>query len=110
VLYDAGLTPDDIKELKELADKTSLAKILKTLKLFSQAEISTDSHSALSIELAIIDSTQKEEPEPAAPAHQPEHVPPRRVEVASSTPAVKTVKPPERPATRRSAYTPSHAV
>jgi DNA polymerase-3 subunit gamma/tau len=89
------LTSDDMNTLIELANKTSLAKILKVLKLFSQAETSTESNSILSLELAIIDSIQKTE-EPAAPAaRQQENVPPRRIipEVAPRPFAAKTYPP-----------------
>ncbi len=52
------VTADDMKELQLLAEKTPLPEILKVIKLFSQAEIGTDIHAVLPLELAIIDSTQ----------------------------------------------------
>jgi DNA polymerase III subunit gamma/tau len=51
------LTAEDIKELKELADKTSLNQILKTIKRFGQLELSLDNYSTLPLELALVDST-----------------------------------------------------
>ncbi len=71
-------TDDDMTTLLKLASKASLAKILKTLKLFSQAETGTENNSILSLELAIIDSVQKTEESPAPGVKQPENIPPRR--------------------------------
>jgi len=51
------LTAEDIKELKELADKTTLNQILKTIKRFGQLELSLDNYSTLPLELALVDST-----------------------------------------------------
>jgi len=49
------LTAEDISELKALADKASLAQILKALKLFGQLEHSLDNYSTLPLELALVD-------------------------------------------------------
>ena len=81
------MTGEDLNELKQLAERASLPKVLKALKLFSQVEIGSENHSALPLELAIVDSTMKSEediqksvgqveyqPQPASatkPAHQP---------------------------------------
>ncbi|MDO9333165.1 MAG: DNA polymerase III subunit gamma/tau [Dehalococcoidales bacterium] len=92
------LTGDDLNTLTELANKAPLGKILKVLKLFSQAEISTENHSVLSLELAIIDSIQKtEEPHTPVPTRQQEYVLPRRIvpEVASRPPTTKPSQPAE---------------
>jgi DNA polymerase III subunit gamma/tau len=51
------LTAEDTKELKELADKTTLNQILKTIKRFGQLELSLDNYSTLPLELALVDST-----------------------------------------------------
>jgi len=51
------LTAEDIKELKEMAEKTSLNQILKTIKRFGQLELSLDNYSTLPLELALVDST-----------------------------------------------------
>ena len=73
------MTADDLTVLKEMANKTPLGKILKALKLFSQAETGTENTSVLSLELAIIDSIQKMEEVPApSPVRQQETMPPRR--------------------------------
>lgn len=91
------LTAEDINELKGLAEKTTLAKIMKAIKLFSLVEIGTENHSVLPLELAIIDSIQKTEEETTTPAHQPGTVPPRRVaEVAAASPVAKPVRPGEK--------------
>lgn len=71
-------TDDDMTTLQGLANKASLVKILKTLKLFSQAETGTENNSILSLELAIIDSVQKTEESSAPNVKQPENIPPRR--------------------------------
>ena len=46
------LTAEDLKEIKELADKASLNQILKTIKRFGQLELSLDNYSTLPLELA----------------------------------------------------------
>jgi DNA polymerase-3 subunit gamma/tau len=85
------MTGEDLSELKQLAEKASLPKVLKALKLFSQVEIGTENHSALPMELAIVDSTMKEEDTPRAvrqaenqpqpepkPAHPAAYHPPQK--------------------------------
>jgi DNA polymerase-3 subunit gamma/tau len=52
------LTTEDIAELKELAAKTTLAQILKAIKLFGQLEIGFDNYSTLPLELALVDCAQ----------------------------------------------------
>jgi len=58
------VTAEDMKDLKEVAEKITLPKILKAIKLFSQAEVGAENAAVLPFELAIIDTTQKEEPAP----------------------------------------------
>jgi DNA polymerase-3 subunit gamma/tau len=55
------LTAEDIAELKELAGKTTLAQILKAIKLFGQLEIGFDNYSTLPLELALVDCAQTPE-------------------------------------------------
>ena len=90
------VTGDDMVALKELANKVPLGKILKALKLFSQAEAGTENHPVLPLELAIIDSIQKTEESPAPP-RQADYAPPRRAapEAASFPPAPRPAKPVE---------------
>ena len=99
------MTGEDLAELKQLAERASLAKVLKALKLFSQLEISSENHSALPLELAIVDSTMKSEedtpksvrqeeyqsqPAPTSkPVHHQEHHP----ATPKTTPAVAPVQP-----------------
>jgi DNA polymerase-3 subunit gamma/tau len=52
------LTAEDIAELKELAAKTTLAQILRAIKLFGQLEIGFDNYSTLPLELALVDCAQ----------------------------------------------------
>jgi DNA polymerase-3 subunit gamma/tau len=75
------LTAEDIAELKELAAKTTLAQILRAIKLFGQLEISFDNYSTLPLELALVDCTQP----PAEVVNNP--APPPRYEA----PPVKAV-------------------
>ena len=49
------LSLEDIAELRDLASRTSLHQILKTIKLFCQLELGFDNYSVLSLELALID-------------------------------------------------------
>ncbi len=49
------LTPEDINELKELADKASLTQILNAVKLFGQIELGNDNCSTLPLELALVE-------------------------------------------------------
>jgi DNA polymerase-3 subunit gamma/tau len=97
------MTGEDLNELKQLAEKSSLPKVLKALKLFSQVELGNENHSALPLELAIVDSTMKTEEDvpksgrqveyqpPAAstskPVHQPVHNPVQQKPAAVQTPA-----------------------
>jgi DNA polymerase-3 subunit gamma/tau len=75
------LTAEDIAELKELADKTTLAQILRAIKLFGQLEIGFDNYSTLPLELALVDSTQP-------PVEAAKNTPPPHYE-APPTPALK---------------------
>ena len=67
------MTGEDLKELKQLAERASLPKVLKALKLFSQVEIGNESHSTLPLELAIVDSTIKSEEDAPKPVRQTDH-------------------------------------
>jgi DNA polymerase-3 subunit gamma/tau len=73
------LTAEDIAELKDLATRVSLPRILKAIKLFGQLELSIDSYSTLPLELALVDSTM--------PADEADNSPENRTE-----PVMKTVK------------------
>ncbi len=114
------LTAEDIKELKELAKKTSLSQILKAVKRFGQLELNLDNYSTLPLELAIVDATMPDEevraepvrkaaPEPAAkkstapkappPPPKPEPEPVQPEEKKAPTPEPPPVK--EQPAAEK---------
>ena len=93
------MTGEDLSELKQLAERASLPKVLKALKLFSQVEIGTENHSALPMELAIVDSTMKEEDTPKA-VRQMEYQPqpePKPAHQAVSHPAPQKPAPVQAP-------------
>jgi DNA polymerase-3 subunit gamma/tau len=69
------MTGEDLNELKQLAEKASLPKVLRALKLFSQVEIDSENHSTLPLELAIVDSTMKTEEDAPRPVRQAEYQP-----------------------------------
>jgi DNA polymerase-3 subunit gamma/tau len=93
------LTDEDIKELRELAEKATLAHVLKAVKRFGQLELSLDSYSTLPLELAIVDSILpetevKEEPiRRAEPETLTRKTPPR---VSQPTAEQKPVQPEEK--------------
>lgn len=107
------LTAEDIKEMKDLADKASLPQILKTIKRFGQLELSLDNYSTLPLELALVDSTLPDtevKPEPARPASQPvyqnpppranpepvrQYTPPQAPKVVASPPPAQKIEPPK---------------
>jgi len=90
------LTADDIAELKDLAAKTSLAQILRAVRLFGELEIGFDNYSTLPLELALVDSAQPSVEKIESPAPQPEYEPPPPVKEVS--PAKKqAVKPKAEP-------------
>ncbi len=49
------LTAEDMDELKNLAESTSLEQVLKATKIFGQLEIGFDNYSSLPLELALVD-------------------------------------------------------
>jgi DNA polymerase-3 subunit gamma/tau len=69
------MTGEDLVELKQLAERASLPKVLRALKLFSQVELGSENHSALPLELAIVDSTMKIEEDAPKPVRQIEYQP-----------------------------------
>jgi DNA polymerase-3 subunit gamma/tau len=52
---DIEFTPEETVLLKELADKSTVEKILKAIKIFGKLELSLDSYSTLPLELAMVD-------------------------------------------------------
>ncbi len=66
------LTAEDTAELKELADKSSLAQILKAIKLFGQLEFGFDNNPTLPLELALINCALPPEEKTENPSQQTE--------------------------------------
>ena len=86
------LPPEDVKELKELADIAALPQILKAVKLFAQLELGFDGYSTLPLELAAVECTLPLVEEKAATVKQIE--PAQRI---SKTTAPATTPIPEKP-------------
>jgi hypothetical protein len=90
------ITAEDIKELKELANKASLPQILKAVKRFGQLELNLDNYSTLPLELAIVDATLPDMEVKAEPARRAEPEPlPRKVvppKASAPPPEQKLVK------------------
>ncbi|MFC1897116.1 DNA polymerase III subunit gamma/tau [Chloroflexota bacterium] len=76
------LTTEDIAELKDLADRSSLSQILKAVKLFGQLELGFDNYSTLPLELALVDCALTSEEE-VTPTSQTEYEPPQPVKAAT---------------------------
>ena len=91
------VTAEDMAELKELVAGAPMTKILKSVKLFGQLDLSLDNYSTLPLELALVDcilsSGQEEKKE--LPSPQPEIRPRAR---ATITPTAQTqIVPPQVP-------------
>ncbi len=87
------LTAEDIAELKELAARTSLAQILKVIKLFGQLEFGFDNYSTLPLELALIDCALPSEEKSESLARQTEYEPRQPIK-ATAPPVAPPVTPP----------------
>lgn len=74
VTDETGFTAEDLAELKEYAGKTSLARILNAVKIFSRIDITLDNYSTLPLELAVVDAVQPAEEQKANPAVRPDPV------------------------------------
>jgi DNA polymerase-3 subunit gamma/tau len=99
------LTEDDAKELKELANKATLAQILKAVKCFGQLEFSLDNYTTLPLELAIVDSIVssdglKEVKEEPVRRVEAEPIPNKTILKASPPPEQKPVKAEEKKTTK----------
>jgi len=89
------LTAEDIAELKALADKASLAQILKAVKLFGQLELGFDNYSTLPLELALVDCALTPEEEKGSLAMEAEHE--FRQPLTAATPPVAPPQPTAKP-------------
>jgi DNA polymerase-3 subunit gamma/tau len=87
------LVAEDISELKELAGKTSITKILKAVKLFGQMELNLDNYSTLPLELALIECALPEKEGEAAP--HPAEPKAKKPAPATDAPPVIQEPPPE---------------
>ena len=91
------LTAEDLTELKELAAKTSLAQILKSVKLFGQLELGFDNYSTLPLELALVDCvlpSVEEKVSPTGPTEYEFHQPAKVVTPPVTPPVTSPVTPP----------------
>ncbi len=70
------ITAEDKAELKQLAAKTSLAQISKSIKLFGQLDLGFDNYSTLPLELALVDCVQPPAEQIKSPAPQAKQEPP----------------------------------
>jgi DNA polymerase-3 subunit gamma/tau len=68
------LTAEDLAELKDLATRATLVHILKAVKTFGQLDIGLENHSALPLELAIVDCSLAP-PAEEKPVKRPEPAP-----------------------------------
>jgi DNA polymerase-3 subunit gamma/tau len=85
------LTLEDISELKELAEKASLAQILNAVKLFGQIDLGTSENSALPLELALVDCYLG--PAQTLPAEKPPTVVQTQAKTTSVKSAAEQIKP-----------------
>ncbi len=86
------MTNEDLKELKDLADRASLHQILKAVKVFGQLELGLDNYTTLPLELALIDCTlpgteEKEEPPQVKPEPAASKATPKTTKSAPEQPA-----------------------
>jgi len=110
---DLDLTAEEITELKDLADTTSMERILTAVKLFATLELSANDYSSLPFELALVDynltsaadkssAVKPAEPEPVKQIKEtviPPVTAPKKKQsevkteaVAESSPSVEAVK------------------
>jgi DNA polymerase-3 subunit gamma/tau len=95
----ADLTEEDISELKELANKSSLAHILSAIKLFGQIQPGNSEICSLPMELALVECFLSNEKKATAadrtahPATEPIAVKPTVKPVIQATPSEKPVTP-----------------
>jgi DNA polymerase III subunit gamma/tau len=96
------LPAEDIAELKLLAEKISLPRIIQAVKLFGQAQLENNESSSLPMELALVDC-YIDPGEKEVPSAKTEQAPPTavRTQLKPSSPAIKNesaIKPVTTPA------------
>ncbi len=79
------LTAEDITELKALAARAPLERILRAVRLFSQIELGFDSYPTLPLELALVDCALTPEGAKESPAKPTEYAFPQPPKVATSS-------------------------
>ncbi len=92
---EVDLTPDDLAEVKTLAQGASLPQVLRALRLFGEAEGAVGQGGTLPLELALVDATVE-----AAP-------PPAPVREAAPVRALAPVVPPPKPVAEAAPVKPS---
>lgn len=95
-----GLTPDELKEMKNLAAGVSLEEISQAIKLFSQADFRFSPQSTLPLELALVDyagEARHEVVQSKEERNVPEPVPKEKPEMAAKPESEKQERAPEPP-------------
>ena len=69
---DLDYTPEEMAVLAELAKKSNLEQILKSIKIFGKLELNLDSYSTLPLELAMVDCSLSSAEVNATPAARPQ--------------------------------------
>lgn len=97
-------TPEDIAEIRGLADRASLEQILRATKYFGQLGIGFDNYSTLPLELALVDCVLTSEDSGEKATRQKEHrvepveevtTPPPRIETETVSSSQQEMPPPE---------------
>jgi len=95
----ADQTADDLEELKALAEKASLPRLLQAVRLFGQLELSLDNYATLPLELALVEcslasaeTAGKPAPSPATSAIK---TPPAAIAKTPPAPLAAVTAPPD---------------
>ncbi len=102
------LTPEDLSELKELASRVPLSRVLGAVRSFGQLDLSLDNYSTLPLELAMVEctlSTSEESVKTSPPVVEENTEPVRhsRHHPAISEDSQRVTPPPVEPAAREEA-------
>ena len=98
------ISVEDIKELKELANKASLPHILRAVKRFGQLELNLDNYSTLPLELAIVDATLPDTEVKESPVRRTE---PEPVSKKAAPPKTSAPPPEQKPVKSEEKKTPN---
>ena len=91
---------ETVAELEQLASKTSLPRVMRSLKLLGEVNMKLDSSSPLPLELAAVEACMEETPEP---------LPPRPSAVPAPTPSSRVSTPAKDPGTPAASSPPPRA-